>query len=462
MEMVGKMSLTVVILAAGKGSRMSSKKPKVLQKLAGKNLIEHVLDTIEKLNVDQTIIVHGHLGNLVQDALKYKTELVMIEQKERLGTGHAVSQVLPYINKGNKVLILYGDVPLISSETLQHFVDATLATALGILTATVKVPFGLGRIIRNRYNEVEKIVEEKDATEIEKQICEINTGIYCVSEEHLSEWLPLLQNNNAQGEYYLTDIVAIAKDKRIDVSVAQPLQHHEICGVNTRNELAALERVWHNYKVNKIMDSGTSLADPARVDVRGNLEIGQDSWIDINVLFEGNVNIGENCNIGANVIIINSDIGDNVTIKANSIIEDSKVDAGAELGPFARIRPGSTIAEDAKIGNFVEVKSTLVGKRSKINHLSYVGDSIIGVDCNIGAGVITVNYDGAKKHKTVLHDNVFIGCNSQLIAPLEVGESVTVGAGSTITKDVPEETLAISRSSQRHISGWSRPSKVKN
>jgi len=454
------MLLTVVILAAGKGSRIFSKNPKVLQKLAGKYLIEHVIDTVEKLNADEIIVVHGHLGDKVQEALSHK-KIKWIEQKERLGTGHAVMQVLPEINIDNKVLILYGDVPLITLDTLEHFVDVTLNDGLGILTAEVEDPTGLGRIIRNRFHEVEKIVEEKDASDLEKQIIEINTGIYCASAKHLNEWLPELKNNNAQGEYYLTDIVAMAKERRVDVSVAQPIDVYEISGINTRAELAKLERIWHSEKVNNIMELGVSVADPARIDVRGNVSIGQDTWLDINVVFEGDVTVGEDCFIGANCTIIDSTISSNVEIKPNSVVENAIIKSGAILGPFANIRPGTVLEKNTKIGNFVEIKNGHIGEGSKVNHLSYVGDAELGVDCNIGAGVVTCNYDGANKHKTTIGDNVHVGSNCQLVAPIELGNRSTIGAGSTITKNVKENTLALTRASQKSIEDWKRPLKQK-
>tara|TARA_R110002167_G_scaffold35788_1_gene114066 strand:- start:142 stop:1518 length:1377 start_codon:yes stop_codon:yes gene_type:complete len=453
--------LSVVILAAGKGSRMCSKKPKALQTLAGKYLIEHVLDTVEELGAEEIVLVHGHLGEQLKDSLAHKS-LKWVEQKDRLGTGHAVLQAMPSINPDNKVLILYGDVPLISLDTLKHFVEVTRKGGLGILTAQVKNPLGLGRIIRNRFHEVEKIVEEKDATDLEKQIKEINTGIYCASAEHLNEWLPNLGNQNAQGEYYLTDIVASAKQERIAVSVAQPINNFEIAGVNTRGELAKLERIWHKNKVNILMEKGVSVADPARIEVRGDACVGQDSWLDINVILEGKVQIGEDCKIGANSIIINSTIADGVDILPNSIIENATIATGVSVGPFARIRPGTTLAKDVKIGNFVEIKNSQINTGSKVNHLSYVGDAELGESCNIGAGVITCNYDGANKHKTVIGDNTHVGSNCQLVAPVELGKNVTIGAGSTITKKVKDNTLALTRSSQKSIEGWQRPVKKKD
>ena len=453
------MPLTILILAAGMGSRMNSSRPKVLQKLAGKPLIDHVLNATSELDADQTILVHGYLGDMVLDSLKDRSNLIFVEQKKRLGTGHAVMEALPMINKGNKVLILYGDVPMISSRTLGHLEKMVHTSNIGILTAKVEQPYGLGRIIRNSYNEVESIIEEKDATELQKQINEINTGIYCVNEEHLSRWLPKLKTNNNQKEYYLTDIVKLAKDENIDISVAQPLDIFEVLGVNNRAELSKLERLYHRAKVENIMSDGVSIADTARIDIRGNLNVGQDSWLDINTLFEGDNEIGANCEIGANVIIINSIIRDNVIVKANSIIENSIIESNVTVGPFARIRPNTQIKSGARIGNFVEIKASTIGNFSKVNHLSYVGDAEVGEDCNIGAGVITCNYDGVKKYKTKINNRVFVGSNSQLVAPVEIGDSSTVGAGSTITKDIPKNSLAISRSPQRNIEDWPKVKK---
>ncbi|MBK2123826.1 bifunctional UDP-N-acetylglucosamine diphosphorylase/glucosamine-1-phosphate N-acetyltransferase GlmU [Fangia hongkongensis] len=453
------MALSVIILAAGKGSRMCSKKSKVLQTLAGKSLIRHVVDSVEALNADNIIIIYGHLGDQVQQELDDK-KITWVEQTERLGTGHAVLQALPKVKKKDQVLILYGDVPLISEDTLSHLIDVTKEEDLGILTANVDNPAGLGRIIRNRFGEIEAIVEDKDASDIQKQIHEINTGIYCVSGRHLHEWLPKLQNKNVQKEYYLTDIVEMAEKEKVTIKAAHPVNNFEILGVNTREQLAKLERVWQRSIALEVMDKGVSLADPARFDVRGEIEVGEDTWIDINVLVKGKVTIGSNCVIGANCILKDCTIEDNVKIKPNTIIDGAVVKSYAVVGPFARVRPESTLEEKAHVGNFVEVKKTIIGKGSKANHLTYLGDSVIGEGCNIGAGVITCNYDGVNKHQTIIGNDVFVGSDCQLIAPVSIGNGANIGAGSTITKNVPEHKLTVNRANkQMTLSSWQRPKK---
>ena len=455
------MSLSVVILAAGQGSRIKSQKSKVLQTLAGKTLVRHVVDTAQNLGDCNIVIVQGYLGQQVQNELQDK-KIKWVSQKERLGTGHAVLQAMPSINESDKVLILYGDVPLISAETLRHFVDSTRDNDLGILTAEVDNPAGLGRIIRNKFGEIESIIEDKDATDIQKQICEINTGIYCTKAENLKKWLPAINDSNAQKEYYLTDIVSMACIEKVNIKASHPEYIYEISGVNTRAQLAELERLWQLSIANKVMDGGVSIADPKRFDVRGNINVGCDTWIDINLLVEGDVKIGKDCVIGANCILKNCVIGDNVKIKPNSIIDGSEIHSGAVVGPFARIRPGSVIYDDAQIGNFVEVKNSKVGVGSKANHLSYIGVANIGSKSNIGAGVITCNYDGVNKYQTNIGNEVFIGSDSQLIAPLRVGDGSNIGAGSTIIKDVPSHQLTVNRSNKQiTIPGWTRPSKNK-
>ena len=367
------MTLSVVILAAGEGSRMCSKKSKVLQTLAGKTLIRHVVDTVETLAADKIVVVHGHLSAQVQSELSDKS-ITWVEQKDRLGTGHAVLTSLGEIDPEDKVLILYGDVPLVSYDTLSHLIAVTRAPDLGILTARVKNPAGLGRIIRNRFGDIEAIIEEKDASDIQKQIHEINTGIYCVSANHLRKWLPNINNENAQREYYLTDIVKMAWQNEVNIKATHPVNYFEILGVNTRAQLATLERVWQKAVAERIMAQGVSLADPTRFDVRGNLEVGTDTWIDLNVLVKGDVKIGSNCVIGAHVILKDCIIEDHVKIKPNTIIDGAVIKAKTTVGPFARIRPGSEIDEAAQIGNFVEIKKSSIGTKTKINHLSYITD----------------------------------------------------------------------------------------
>lgn len=451
------MSLSVVILAAGKGSRMNSNKPKVLQTLAGKPLVEHVVKSVEKLNPDNIVVVTGHLKEQIENVLKDKN-VTFVYQQEQLGTGHAVLQALPYL-KDQKVLILYGDVPLISAEVLDNLVSTTHDYDLGVLTAFVENPKGLGRIVRDKFGGVSEIVEEKDANDTQRQIKEINTGIYCAHKKLLEKWLPNLEANNAQKEYYLTDIVTFAKNDRLSINVTHPLYEFEILGVNDRQQLADLERTWQKTIAERIMAKGVSIADPNRFDVRGHLEVGKDCWFDINVIIKGNVKVGNNVVIGANCILKNCVIEDNAKIKANSMVDGSIIRQGAIVGPFARVRPDCDIKEGAVIGNFVEAKKTVLGKGSKASHLTYLGDSEIGSNCNIGAGVITCNYDGVNKHKTIIEDYAFIGSDSQLIAPVSIGQGATVGAGSTIAKDVPADNLAISRARQRHIDSWERPVK---
>ncbi|MFC4892196.1 bifunctional UDP-N-acetylglucosamine diphosphorylase/glucosamine-1-phosphate N-acetyltransferase GlmU [Pseudofrancisella aestuarii] len=451
------MSLSVIILAAGKGSRMNSNKPKVLQTLAGKPLIRHVVDTVEELKADNIIVVTGHLREQLEQCLEDK-KVTFVYQKEQLGTGHAVLQCLPHVNKNDKVLILYGDVPLISVEVLNDLLK-THAADLGVLTAFVKDPTGLGRIIRDKFGKVSEIVEEKDALEIQKQIKEINTGIYCVNEKFLAQWLPQIKAENAQKEYYLTDIVRFAKRDDVAIHVSHPIEEFEILGVNDRAQLASLERVWQQNQAHLIMSQGVSIADPARFDIRGELTVGKDCWFDINVIIKGKVVVGNNVVVGANCILKNCTIESGAKIKANTMVDGSIIRENAIVGPFARVRPGCDIQSEAVIGNFVETKNTYLGKGSKASHLTYLGDSEIGEKCNIGAGVITCNYDGANKHKTIIKSHAFIGSDSQLVAPVTVGQGATVGAGSTIVKDVADDQLAISRAKQKLIDSWVRPVK---
>lgn len=452
------MALSVIILAGGDGTRMNSKAPKVLQQLGGKAMIKHVLDTVAKLNVAKLFVVHGHLGDQVQAALT-DYEITWVEQKERLGTGHAVMQVLPELDPSHQVLILYGDVPLISADTLQHLVQSTGKDQLGLLTAIVENPTGLGRIVRDAYHQVSRIVEEKDATDLEKQINEINTGIYCVSAAHLAQWLPQLKNDNKQKEYYLTDIVSFARADHVSINVSEPRSQREIMGANSRAELARLESMYQHWQVDNLMKLGVTVIDPSRVDIRGKVQAARDCVVDANVIFEGEVVLGEDCHIGANVILKNAVLGRGVEILPYSLIENSVIHEGAVIGPFARIRPETEIKSGVKIGNFVEVKKSVVGEGSKISHLSYIGDTEIGRDVNIGAGTITCNYDGVNKHKTIIEDDAFIGSNTALIAPVKIGQNATIGAGSIITEDAPAGELTLSRVAQKTMAGWKRANK---
>ncbi|MDF2939746.1 MAG: UDP-N-acetylglucosamine pyrophosphorylase [Gammaproteobacteria bacterium] len=456
------MALSIVILAGGSGTRMSSNLPKVLHKLAGKTLLDHVIDSAEALDdVSEVFVVYGHMGETVLSAMQHRSNVKWVEQKERLGTGHAVQQVLPLLNPANQVLILYGDVPLITPSTLSHFVTASGKNQLGLLTAVVSDPSGLGRIVRDEHQHVLGIVEEKDATDLEKQIKEINTGIYCVPAEFLLKWLPKLSNHNAQKEYYLTDIVSMARQEQINISVSRPRKVEETYGANTRVELARLERIYQHWQTQELMLHGITMYDPARVDIRGRVIPAKDAIVDVNVVFEGEVVLGENCIIGPNAILKNVRVGKGVEIKANCVLEDCVIEQNAIIGPFARIRPGSVLKEGCHIGNFVEIKKSTIGKGSKANHLAYVGDSIVGEKVNIGAGAITCNYDGANKHQTVIEDEAFIGSNASLVAPVKIGKAATIGAGSVISKEAPAGKLTVARAKQTTIEAWTRPIKDK-
>ena len=452
------MALSVIVLAGGTGSRMGSKIPKVLHKLAGKPLLEHVIHTAKSLSPDKIFVVYGHMGEHVRSQMAH-LDVLWIEQSERLGTGHAVMQVLPYLNEAHQVLILYGDVPLISRETLAHFAQSTSPHQLGLLTATVENPTGLGRILRDEYHQVLGIVEHKDASEVQRQIREINTGIYCVPAKQLKDWIGRLENKNSQGEYYLTDIVRFAREDHVGINVSAPRALHEIYGVNTRVELARLERIFQEWQVEKLMLAGTTVMDPKRIDIRGTVCIGQDTTLDVSIVFEGTVVIGEDCYIGPYAHLKDVTLGDGVIISSHCVIEGATIQANAKIGPFARIRPGTQVAAGAHIGNFVEIKHSQIGQETKINHLSYIGDATVGDAVNIGAGVITCNFDGANKHSTTIEDNAFVGSDCQLIAPVNVGRGATIGAGTTLTQDAPEGALTLARTPQKTIFGWVRPKK---
>jgi len=451
------MALSVVILAAGKGTRMKSKIPKVLHKLANKSLVEHAYDTAMGLGAEEIVVVYGHGGEqLKKDCHHFKAKWV--EQKEQLGTGHAVQQVFNDVNLENTLLVLYGDVPLIKVDTLTDLLNDS-EDKVALLSVNLNNPFGYGRILRTEAGEVCGIVEQKDANDEQLKIVEVNTGILAVKGSILQDLLENINNNNSQGEYYLTDIFALAAEKNIAIKTSQPKDSFEVEGVNNRLQLANLERIYQREIANELMLSGVALADPNRLDVRGKVNISHDVFIDINVVLEGNVTIGEGTNIGPNCVISDSIIGENVVIKANSIIEKSSVDNAVEIGPFARLRPDTHMHENSKAGNFVEIKKSEIGKGSKVNHLSYIGDTEMGANVNIGAGTITCNYDGANKHKTVIKDNVFVGSDTQLVAPVIVEENTTIGAGTTLTRDTDKSVLVISRSVQKTITGWQRPKK---
>ncbi|WP_417538938.1 bifunctional UDP-N-acetylglucosamine diphosphorylase/glucosamine-1-phosphate N-acetyltransferase GlmU [Marinobacter sp.] len=450
--------LHVVILAAGQGSRMKSSLPKVLHKVAGRSMLHHVIETAQTLGAEKVHGVIGHGADQVKAASKaYSVSWVM--QEQQLGTGHAVAQTLPELPDDARVLVLYGDVPLTTAQTLQGLVQGLDETTLGLLTVTLDNPQGYGRILRDQAGQVTAIVEQKDASPEQLAVNEVNTGILAVSARHLKAWLPQLSSSNAQGEYYLTDIIAMAVQAGMTVNVAQPGNPFEVQGVNNRLQLAELERWYQSREAERLMTEGATLADPSRVDVRGELTIGNDILIDVNVVFNGKVTLGSHVSIGPGCVITDSNIADGVHIHANSVIEQSNVGPNANVGPFARLRPGTQLAANSKVGNFVETKNTIVGEGSKINHLSYVGDATLGANVNVGAGTITCNYDGVNKYKTVLGDGVFVGSNSALVAPVTIAAGATVGAGSTITKDVPEQQLAVARGRQRNISGWQKPEK---
>ncbi len=453
------MNIDVVILAAGQGTRMRSDLPKVMHQLAGKSLIQHVLDTANQLESSHIHLVVGHGAEQVKQSVDSRVNCVI--QSEQLGTGHAVQQTLPYLRQDSIVLILYGDVPLIHISTLNKMLSLVNEQQIGLLTVELDAPSGYGRIIRSGEGLVSAIVEQKDAKDEQLAIKEINTGILAVKSSHLRQWLPGLSNNNAQGEYYLTDVIALAAQNNIKIETVQPGQEQEVQGVNSRVQLAELERWYQQRQAVVLMEQGASLLDPGRFDLRGELEVGQDVVIDVNVIIEGKVKLGDNVRIGANTIIINSVIGNNVDIQANSILDQTEVSDGCSIGPFARLRPGTKLAEKAKVGNFVETKKTHIGRGSKVNHLSYIGDSEIGEAVNIGAGTITCNYDGVNKFKTVIEDGAFIGSNTSLVAPVRIGTKATVGAGSTITREVASNELGIARGKQRNIPDWKRPEKKK-
>lgn len=452
------MSLAVVILAAGKGTRMKSALPKVLHPVAGKPMLAHVVDAARALNADRIVVVYGHGGETVRDTVN-GDDLEWALQAEQLGTGHAVAQAMPLI-KEQQVLVLYGDVPLTSPDTLTSFVSLLDQDVLALMTLTMDDPTGYGRILRDNNGCVQRIVEQKDASDAEKAVCEVNTGILACSAALLNDVLPKLSSDNAQGEYYLTDVTAMAVAAGIEIKTAQPQSAWEVDGVNDRVQLSRLERIYQRQQAEALMRGGATLADPARLDVRGSLTIGTDLFIDINAVFEGDVTLGSNVRIGPNVVIRNARIGDNVVIEANSHLDGVVIGVDCQVGPFARLRPGTELADHAKIGNFVETKKTKVGEGSKINHLSYVGDAELGKHVNVGAGTITCNYDGVNKFKTNMQDGAFIGSNSALVAPVTIGKNATVGAGSTVTKDVPDDTLAVARGMQKNLSGWKRPTKT--
>ncbi|WP_241085642.1 bifunctional UDP-N-acetylglucosamine diphosphorylase/glucosamine-1-phosphate N-acetyltransferase GlmU [Candidatus Vondammii sp. HM_W22] len=452
------MKLGVVILAAGQGTRMKSALPKVLHPLAGRPLVAHVIATARELGAAKIAVVYGHGGEQVPIEVA-ESELAWVEQSEQLGTGHAVGQAMQEMQEMDRVLVLYGDVPLTSSETLDKLINTANKMDLVLLTVNLTNPSGYGRIVRKADGRVSRIVEQKDASAEELALNEVNTGILVADRIRLDGWIERLDSDNAQGEFYLTDIVAIAVADGIEVQAAQPSNESEVMGVNDRVELASLERYYQQMQAERLMRSGVTLLDPARFDLRGSLNAGQDVVIDINVLIEGTVELGDNVRVDANTVIRNSRIAEGVWIKENCVIEDAVIGKESIIGPFSRLRPETELAERVHVGNFVEIKKSIVDVGSKINHLTYIGDCTIGRTVNVGAGTITCNYDGANKFRTVIGDGAFIGSATQLVAPVEVKSGATIGAGSTITRDAPPDTLTLSRAKQMSFRSWTRPTK---
>ena len=450
--------LNIVILAAGKGTRMNSAKAKVLHSLAGKPLLQYVINTAKHLNPQKIIVVYGYGGEAVPKAFAHE-EIIWVEQSKQLGTGHAVQQVMPHLDSDAATLILLGDVPLVSADTCKNLLEKT--QQLGLLTVKKANPSGYGRILRDSAGKVSAIVEHKDATAQQRGINEVNTGIIVASNAYLIAWLERLTNDNAQGEYYLTDIVAMAVQDGL--TVATEIAHDEpsVAGANSKQDLASLERVYQLHQAVRLMQAGVTLQDPFRIDVRGDMGVGSDVEIDVGCIFEGKVTLADNVKIGAYCVIKDATIGANTIVLPFTHMEQVAIANDCRIGPYARLRPGTELNADTHIGNFVEIKNSQVDVGSKINHLSYVGDTTVGKKVNIGAGTITCNYDGANKFRTVIGDNAFIGSNSQLVAPVTIGKGATIAAGSTVTKDAPAGELTIARGRQTTIKGWKRPQKVK-
>ncbi len=452
--------MNVVILAAGQGKRMRSARPKVLHLLAGKPLLAHVLDAARSAvgESGRICVVYGHGGEEVPAALS-RAEVIWVKQEPQLGTGHAVLQAMPHLDPTRRTLVLYGDVPLTRVETLNRLIAESGDAALALLTVCLDDAHGYGRIVRADDGTVLRIVEDKDASEKERAIAEVNTGILVAPTGRLAAWLPTLGRNNAQGEYYLTDIVALAAAEKLAVRSVHPADTWEVQGVNSKSQLAALERVRQGCLAQQLMDEGVQLADPARIDVRGELVCGRDVFIDINCLFEGRVELSDGVVIGPNCLIKDCSVGEDSRIAAFSHIDSANIGPACRIGPYARLRPGTELGQDVHIGNFVEVKNSSIADHSKANHLSYVGDSEVGSRVNIGAGTITCNYDGTNKHRTVIEDDVFIGSDTQLVAPVTVGRGATLGAGTTLTSNAPPDSLTVSRAKQVTVPGWKRPVK---
>ena len=450
--------LEVIILAAGQGTRMKSRMPKVLHRLGGKPMLSHVIDTAKSIGAGRIHVVYGHGGDAVREALDGE-DINWVLQEEQNGTGHAVRVAMPAVEDQSVALVLFGDVPLINRDTLERAVAIAQAGNVSVVTAALADPHGYGRIIRGPDNKVRAIREHKDASAEELAVNEINGGIKAAPAGALRAWLDGLRPNNAQGELYLTDIVAAAHGDGVDVEAVLVDDHHEVSGVNDRVQLAELERVYQHRCARALMLEGVTLADPARLDIRGTVSAGVDVSIDVNVVLEGDVEIGDGCSIGPNCVIRDAVIGDGVQILANSVVEEARIGDGARVGPFSRVRPEADLGRNVHVGNFVEIKKSVLAEGAKVNHLSYVGDTDVGKRVNIGAGTITCNYDGANKHRTVIGDDAFIGSGTELVAPVTVGAGATIGAGSTIGSDAPDGQLTLTRVKQRSIAGWKRPVK---
>jgi bifunctional UDP-N-acetylglucosamine pyrophosphorylase/glucosamine-1-phosphate N-acetyltransferase len=453
------MSINVVILAAGQGKRMHSARPKVLHRLAGTTLLEHVVTAARQLRPSRICIVYGHGGEQVPQAMQ-GDDLVFVRQKHQLGTGHAVKQALSSLDPRGDTLVLYGDVPLIGPHTLKAL-TAGRGERLRLLTANFENPYGYGRILRDARGAVTGIIEEKDATPAQRQIKEGSTGLILLPTPRMASWFSRLSNRNAQKEYYLTDVVGLALKDGVRIETAAPQALWEVLGVNSQRQLADLERIYQWEAACRQLDAGVNIADPRRFDLRGTLRCGADVRIDVNCVFEGNVHLGDGVEIGANCVIRNAKIGVRTRVAPFSVIDDARVGADCVVGPFARLRPSTELADSVHIGNFVEVKASRIGTASKANHLAYIGDTLVGRNVNVGAGTITCNYDGANKHQTIIEDDVFIGSDSQLVAPVTVRRGATIGAGSTITKDAPANQLTLSRAREITIADWRRPRKAK-
>ncbi|KUI96695.1 bifunctional UDP-N-acetylglucosamine diphosphorylase/glucosamine-1-phosphate N-acetyltransferase GlmU [Vibrio sp. MEBiC08052] len=453
------MKFSAVILAAGKGTRMYSQLPKVLHTLAGKPMVKHVIDTCQGIGAQQIHLVYGHGGELMQQQLSAES-VNWVLQPQQLGTGHAVDQAAQYFQDDEQIIVLYGDVPLISEETIDNLLASQPQGGIALLTVVLDNPTGYGRIIRHN-DAVVAIVEQKDASEAELSIQEVNTGVLVASGKDLKRWLSGLENNNAQGEYYLTDVIAAAHAEGQVIQAVHPLDPMEVEGVNDRVQLSRLERAYQHSLANKLLTQGVMLRDPARFDLRGQLQCGHDVEIDVNVVIEGSVSLGNNVIIGAGSVLKDCEIDDNTVIRPYSVIEGATVGEMCTIGPFARLRPGAELKDDAHVGNFVEIKNARLGQGSKANHLTYLGDAEIGDRVNVGAGVITCNYDGANKHKTVIGDDVFVGSDCQLVAPVTIEDGATIGAGTTLTRNVAQGELVITRAKERRVEGWQRPVKSK-